>query len=39
MESFSAEGTGWQVLRISGRQAGGWSITLTGRVWMHGDGR
>jgi len=28
MESLSAEGPGWQVLRVSGRQAGGGSSPL-----------
>jgi len=31
MESLSAGGPGWQVLRVSGRQTGGGSPTLAGQ--------
>ena len=31
MESLSAEGPRWQVLRVSGRQAGGGFFTLAGQ--------
>ena len=31
MESLSAGGPGWQVLIVSGRQAGGGSTTLAGQ--------
>jgi hypothetical protein len=39
MESPSAGGPGWRVLRVSVRQDGGGFPPLLARIWMNGDGR
>ena len=39
MGSLSAGGPGWQVLRVSGRQAGEGFPPLLAKIWRSGDGR
>ena len=39
MEGLSDGGPRWQVLRVTGRQAGGGFSPLLARIWMNGDGR